>query len=603
MLVRWKFVLLKGAAVAPGAIPRWQLAGTFVQDILAWCVLFALLVPRLRDERPRRRLWAAMALAICNLVLFVEITDVQCKKVFLEPLTWSLLVTTFREAKTLVSSAGSFATPAFVSALIKSMGLFNGSLLLRFLWPRLPEPLRTVRLSPLAPRFAVIAVAPLAVLAFFVPPQPYQLDGNFFTAPLITAARKSRTIASVDLSENCDEPARVLGAADLASAREPTAAIARGRNVVIFIVETLSYAESSFGNPAADHTPLLRELAALGPIVARARAQTPYSTKAIYGILTGRYASPTLEIVESQVARLESLPRTLKSAGYYTAFFTTQFLEWQGIGRQYQAMGFDTIIGGESLRASAEGRGRSVLENDWGLDDREFVASGLLDKLPSDRHFLAVFYNTVSHQPYTYADKRVGTDLERYRLALRYGDDALRAVMDELKRRGHFEDTVFVMLGDHGEDFKDGKWRARGCVLNERSVLVPLVVALPGANAPRSEVTEARQIDVTPTLLDLLGVPADAPVQGRSLLRPSAVAAPAYLNGYGACDVAGIVEGKAKTIYDNYGGSAEVFPLDAESEGPGVRVPTEATAGIVRRLQACAQYNEKALRSQALVGR
>jgi phosphoglycerol transferase MdoB-like AlkP superfamily enzyme len=602
MLVRWKSVLLKGAAVAPGAIPRWQLAGTFVQDVLAWCVLFALLFPRLREEQPRRRLWAAMTVAICNLVLLLEMTDVQCKKAFLEPLTWSLLVATLREAKTLVSSAGSFATPAWIAAVIKSMSFFNGSLLLRFLWPRLPRPLRTVRLSPLAPRFALAAVAPLAALAFFVPSQPYQLDGNFFTAPLITAARKTRTVASVDLSESCDEPARVLGAADLASAHEPAAAIARGRNVVIFIVETLSYAESSFGNPEADHTPFLRELATYGPIVARARTQTPYSTKAMYGILTGRYASPTLEIVESQVARLESLPRTLKNAGYYTAFFTTQFLEWQAIGRQYAAMGFDTVIGGESLRASAEGRGRSVRENDWGLDDKEFVASGLLDKLPSDRRFLAVFYNTVSHQPYTYA-KRVGTDLERYRSALRYGDDALRAVMDELKRRGHFEDTVFVMLGDHGEDFTNGKWRARGCVLNERSVLVPLIVALPGANAPRSEVTEARQIDVTPTLLDLLGVPADAPVQGRSLLRTSAVAPPAYLNGYGACDVAAIVEGNAKTIYDHYGGSAEVFPLDAESEGSGVRIPSDATAGLVRRLQACAQYNEKALRSQALVGR
>jgi arylsulfatase A-like enzyme len=233
------------------------------------------------------------------------------------------------------------------------------------------------------------------------------------------------------------------------------------------------------------------------------------------------------------------------------------------------------------------------------VDDRELVEGGLLDRLPSDRPFFAVFYNSASHHPYVYEERnRVGTDQERFRRALRYGDDAIRAVVDQLRALHHFDDTLFVMVGDHGETFEGGRTQARGCFLGETSLVVPLVIALPGAASARRDVTDARQIDVVPTVIDLLGLKPDTPVQGRSILGPQVDTTPIYLYGYGACETFGLVDGTTKFRYDAETGVAESFDLKLDSlEQHGtVLADGPAKTALVERMEACAQYDENALR-------
>jgi arylsulfatase A-like enzyme len=606
LLLRFRFSAMKTEWAVSDFFPLWQRLGSYLQDVLVWCIAFAVLMPRLRPGRPARRAWAVFTVVTCNIILFIDILDLQCKMALMQPLTFGLLVGSLREARRLSSSLAVFATPRLAWRSTLSFVALDASPLLAVLWGRLsrslPRRVSGLEIAKAASRATLGAIPILVILAFFLPPQPYQLDGNVLTSWLISDLRRFRAPDVADLADTCDEPARLLGKDDLASGRDPEGAIARGRNVVLFIVETLPYGESSLGDPASDRTPLLRELAQYGPITSRARAQVPYSTKAIYSILTGRYASPTLEVFESEIPRLDSLPRTLHDAGYATAFFSTQFLSWHNVGRQYEAMGFDQVVGADRLKASAAAEGRTLQENSWGVDDREFLASGVVDTLPTDRPFFAVFYNTASHNPYVYdSQERTGTDLERFRRALRYGDDALRGVVDAFRRRGQFDDTVFVVLGDHGEDFIDGKLKVRGCFLSERSVVVPLVIALPGAKAEHAATAGARQIDLVPTLLDLLGIESRVPVQGRSLLAGPPSTPPAYLNGYGACDVSGLVDGATKRIYDGYTGRAESFFVDRDPEElePGAVLGADKDA-LITRLRACSQYDERALRSLAL---
>ncbi len=600
MLLGWRFSFLSTERWVVPTLSAWRLYGCYLQDVLVWSSLMAVFIPRVREDRGRRRSWSVAAIASCNVTLLLVMLDLQCKAVCMEPLTWRVVVQSIEEAGKLYSSIAGFATRRFVYRVAGSLAALNALPVLWQAWIEASRPaslLGKIRAPRrLVPRVALPAVPCLAVTAMALPPQPYQIDGNVLTGRLVSSARRLREPARPDLSARCDEPAHP--AATPPAETSQWTGIARGRNVVLFIVETLPYAESSLGDPASDRTPLLRELAGYGPIATRARVQVPYSTKAIYSLLTGRYASPSIEVPESRVPRLDSLARALKGAGYATAFFTTQFLTWQHTGHQYQAMGFDTVLGGDELRAAAGAAGRTLRANSWAVDDRELVDGHLLDGLPADRPFFAVFYNGASHHPYVYEEReRVGTDQERFRRALRYGDGALRAVVDELKSGQHFEDTLFVMLGDHGETFEGGRTQARGCFLGEASVVVPLVIALPGASSPRREVTEARQIDVVPTVMDLLGLPSDMPVQGRSIVGPHAGGAPTYLNGYGACETFALVDGTTKVHYDAETGLAESFDLgrDAlEQHGTVLTDGPEKTA-LVDRMTACAEYGEKAL--------
>jgi hypothetical protein len=601
LLLGWRFSFLAHEPWVVSALPAWRRCGCYLQDVLVWSSIMAVFAPRVREDRWRRRSWSVAAVVSCNVALLLQMLDLQCKAVCLEPLTWRVVVESIQEAGNLYSSIAGFATPRFLWRVAGSLASLNAAPVLWSAWIRASRPLALLGKihAPrrLAPRIALPAVPCLAVTAMALSPQPYQLDGNVLTGPLVASARRLREPTRRDLAARCDQPARPPGS--LPAQTSPWTGIARGRNVVLFVVETLPYAESSLGDPASDRTPLLRELSGYGPIATRARAQVPYSTKAIYSLLTGRYASPSIQVPESRAARLDSLARTLKGAGYYTAFFSTQFLTWQHTGHQYQAMGFDAVLGADDLRSAARAAGRVPRANSWGMDDRELVEGHLLDRLPPDRPFFAVFYNSASHHPYVYQERdRVGTDQERFRRALRYGDDAFRAVVDGLKASNHFDDTLFVMVGDHGERFEGGRTQARGCSLGETSVVVPLVIALPGAASARREVTDARQIDVVPTVIDLLGLQSDMPVQGRSILSSQVDATPIYLNGYGGCETFGLVGGTTKFHYDAATGVVESFDLmrdSLEQHGTVLADGPERTA-LVERMEACAQYDEDALR-------
>jgi len=91
-----------------------------------------------------------------------------------------------------------------------------------------------------------------------------------------------------------------------------------------------------------------------------------------------------------------------------------------------------------------------------------------------------------------------------------------------LLRRGVAErdagPLLTVFTSDHGESFGEHGESTHGFFLYDTTVTVPLVVHLPGRVHAGSSALPARLIDVAPTMLALLGVPAPAGVDGRSLL-------------------------------------------------------------------------------------
>jgi arylsulfatase A-like enzyme len=93
-------------------------------------------------------------------------------------------------------------------------------------------------------------------------------------------------------------------------------------------------------------------------------------------------------------------------------------------------------------------------------------------------------------------------------------------MLEELERRGLERDTLVVILSDHGEHLEE---RDRGLGHGEHlwgpeALRVPFILRWPGHVAADREVSgRTRAIDVAPTLLELLGVPAPGAFQGRSL--------------------------------------------------------------------------------------
>jgi arylsulfatase A-like enzyme len=100
-------------------------------------------------------------------------------------------------------------------------------------------------------------------------------------------------------------------------------------------------------------------------------------------------------------------------------------------------------------------------------------------------------------------------------------DGLVGELLAELDRRGLTESTLVVLLSDHGEHLADEEGRGLGHgehLFGSASLRIPFALRLPGRVAAERTVTgRARSIDVAPTLLALLGVPAPETFRGRSL--------------------------------------------------------------------------------------
>jgi arylsulfatase A-like enzyme len=100
-------------------------------------------------------------------------------------------------------------------------------------------------------------------------------------------------------------------------------------------------------------------------------------------------------------------------------------------------------------------------------------------------------------------------------------DALVGELLAELERRGLADSTLVVLLSDHGEHLADeGLGLGHGEHLWGSAALhIPWALRLPGrVAAGRTVEQRARSLDVAPTLLELMGVPAPATFQGRSLV-------------------------------------------------------------------------------------
>jgi arylsulfatase A-like enzyme len=164
---------------------------------------------------------------------------------------------------------------------------------------------------------------------------------------------------------------------------------------------------------------------------------------------------------------------------------------------------------------------------------------------------------------------------EWYGREVAFLDAKLGRVVDALKRQGLWEDSVVVLTADHGEGLGQHDLQQHIEQLYDTLLRVPLIVAAPGL-LPEGEVVDlpVQHVDLLPTVLDLLGVPSDRPMRGRSLVpiaRGDAPATPVPILGEthrpeARRDQRSLVFNGFKYIVDTGTGAEELYAL---ADDPG----------------------------------
>lgn len=237
--------------------------------------------------------------------------------------------------------------------------------------------------------------------------------------------------------------------------------------------------------------------------------------------------------VEYSSFQIPGLPRILGEQGYDTFTLHTNDATFWNRTQMYPSVGYDRYY--DLAFFGEEDKIR------MGASDEVLFRRGLevlLEDSEADVPFYAHFVTLTSHFPFEqlpdskdpyeppapYADTVVGSYLSH----VDYADRCLGEFLDELKRTGLYDSSIIVIYGDHfgipyRADATDDEKAAQQALLGREYTLtdrlmVPLIIHLPGQTQGGTSLEVAAQMDIMPTIADLLGVDiSDVPHFGRSV--------------------------------------------------------------------------------------
>jgi len=341
---------------------------------------------------------------------------------------------------------------------------------------------------------------------------------------------------------------------------------AQPASVILISIDTLRADHLSAYGYSKIHTPHIDSFAQGGTLFAHAEAQIPLTLPSHLSLFTSTY--PFQNLVEENGERVPAgvvtLASVLQSHGYKTAaFIGSDFLD-----RRYGLdQGFDDY---DSPFANET----TGVANPIAMNMRRggaLVLRGARQWLSAHRgQPVFVFVHLFDlHMPYTLpAEVARRQGISRYDAQLEYVDRLMGSFQQELMQSGWWEKSLVVLLGDHGEGLGDHQEADHGYYIYESTLHVPLIMHWPGKDRSskienrksrietgkskietgdatlelrnsKSEIGNSERdssfdirvspftdrveipvglIDVAPTILDYLRIPAPASFQGTSQL-------------------------------------------------------------------------------------
>ena len=370
-------------------------------------------------------------------------------------------------------------------------------------------------------------------------------------------------------------PDDFIQAGEEANARSGVAALAKGagiRNVVVFVMESVAaqYLEA-YGGPRSV-TPTLTAQRPHALLVSGIYAPAPATNFALLSLLTSVYPQLSYHALteEHPDLPLASLSGELRRRGYRTGFFYSADLSYQNAAQFLARHSLDRIED-QGQRDCADDLFRSEAWPFLNTSDDVCTAASFISWLDGGgQPFLAFLWTGMTHYPYFVAGKEqdygVGDKyFNRYLNALRRGDDALRTLIGALDERGLTDSTLIVVIGDHGEAFRQHGTYGHASGLFEENLHVPLVLINRRIFSGEEKEIVGGLIDVAPTILDVLDVPRPASWQGRSIF--SGNRPPRYYFFSPWSDLLfGFREGSHKLIFNASDSSFRVYDLAADRQ-------------------------------------
>lgn len=362
-------------------------------------------------------------------------------------------------------------------------------------------------------------------------------------------------------------------------------------SVVLITLDTVRADRLGCYGYAPAETPNLDALAQESIVFEAARAPVPLTLPSHASIHTGR--TPSAHGVHDNLAfhlpgEEETLAEILQTRGYRTGAVVGAFVLDSRFGLD---QGFDHYDDVMSARRPGAAPGTS--ERPAAAVTRPALT--WLEENAADPFFLWVHYYD-PHAPYSppepFATRHAGSPYDGEIAAV---DAAIGEIMARLRALDLYDRTLVIITADHGEGLGEHGEATHGYFIYESTLRVPLLVKLPHAREGLRSTRPAGLVDVLPTILGALGIPAPPGLQGEDLsVHPEGLptaAEPRRLYAesltatkFGAAPLRGLTWGRWKYILTT---RPELYDLevDARETRDLAAVEGKQAAGLNRQLE------------------
>ncbi len=282
-----------------------------------------------------------------------------------------------------------------------------------------------------------------------------------------------------------------------------------GRNVVVFIMESMSAEHSAYLCPEvyADRevkgfTPFLDSLMQNGLVFKRMYANGTRSIQAMPSVLGSipSFRTPFVLMPQS-LGESRQLPAMLADKGYATLFFCGSEHGSMGFGAYARSAGVERLVSREDYEAR---HGTGDFDGYWGIWDEPFLQFMGEELAATPEPFFATLFTLSSHHPFVVPEQYAATlpdGYTRIHKGVAYDDQAFRRFFHRFGGEEWFRRTIFVFVADHVSSEKFAE-KTRSYPGNMH--IVGFIDTPDGAL--QGEVREVtQQLDIMPTVLGLTG--------------------------------------------------------------------------------------------------
>ena len=335
---------------------------------------------------------------------------------------------------------------------------------------------------------------------------PGTFYGRMDPREMLSRVRKSSGIAEKD----CPDPS-----IPLLHHQQSSYPRLRPLNLVIILEESLGaeYVGCLGGLPL---TPNLDELSKEGVLFMNLYCTGTRTARAIEAVISGFLPTPGRSTVRLGLSQKDffTIADLLRRNGYCTEFIYGGDSRFDNMRGFFLGNGFQRVYDQDNYN-------NPVFRGTWGVSDEDlFAKANTIFRGHGDRPFFGLILSTSNHDPFEFPDGRItlyeSPQNTRYN-AMKYADYALGTFFKNAKKEAYYKNTLFLVIADHST-------RLKGLdLIPLKKFHIPGLIIGPGVR-PEKYYNLTSQIDMPPTLLDLMGLSTDNPLIGRPLLsRPGKV--------------------------------------------------------------------------------